>query len=359
MTKNTLGYVELEWTCPNCGNKNPGMQKSCGTCGAPQPENVQFDLGQKPDLIKDEEKKAEAAKGPDIHCPFCNTRNSADAQVCIQCGGDLKEGLRRESGRVLAGAPDAESNAPLTCPSCGTLNQPGASLCSACGASLVKTQIPALAQPAAPTTSKESAFRPWMMLPVAAILMLCCVVLGFFFFRTTALSGTVQNTQWQRVIAIQSQREITREAWRDQLPGDARVLSCQQAYRSRQDNPEAGAREVCSTELVDQGNGAARVVETCYYEVYDDYCKYQALEWQNVEQATANGSDLQPYWPKVNPASGQREGERTEIYTVYFETRDGIKQFTTSNAALYAQLQPGSEWTLSINSLGAVVDVAP
>ena len=25
MTKRTVGYIELEWNCPNCGSKNPGM----------------------------------------------------------------------------------------------------------------------------------------------------------------------------------------------------------------------------------------------------------------------------------------------------------------------------------------------
>ena len=355
MSKNTLGYVELEWTCPNCGSKNPGMKKSCGNCGSPQPENVQFELGQKRDLISDAQTTASAAKGADIYCPFCNTRNAADAQVCSQCGGDLKEGIRRESGRVISGAP-VETNAPKNCPSCGTLNPPGSSACSACGASLAKTPIPP-AQAVAATT--PSTFRPWMLLPIAAVLMLVCVIAGFFLFRTTALSGVVQNSQWQRMIAIEAQREVTKEAWRDQVPGAAKVLSCQQESRSRQDSPIAGAKAVCSTELVDQGNGSAKVEETCYYEVYDDYCKYQALEWQKVDQALAEGSDLQPYWPQVNPANGQREGEHSETYTVNFETKDGIKQFTTSDAALFAQLTPGSEWTLSVNTLGAVVDVSP
>lgn len=358
MTQNTLGYVELEWTCPNCGKKNPGMQKTCRSCGAPQPENVQFDVGQNHELITDATKAASAAKGADIHCPYCGTRNSGDAQVCVQCGGDLKEGLHRESGRVISGGP-AGAAGPLTCPGCGTINPPGNTNCQACGASLSKPADASPALVAAAPAQKASAFRPWMLLPVAAILMLVCVIAGFFLFHTTALSGVVQNTHWQRVIAIQAQREVAHETWRDQLPGDAKVLSCQQAYRGRQDSPVAGATQVCSTQLVDQGNGSAKVVETCFYEVYNDYCKYQALEWQNVDKSLAEGSDLQPYWPQVNLAADQREGDRNENYTVYFETKDGVKEFTTGNAALYSRLQPGSEWTLSINSFGAIVGVSP
>lgn len=333
------------------------MQKSCQACGAPQPENVQFEVGQNRDLITDAGKAASAAKGPDIHCPFCGTRNPVDAKVCIQCGGDLQEGIHRESGRVLTGGPSNEAG-PVTCPHCGTLNPPGRTTCRSCGASLAKPPDSTPASGVA-LAKKESVFRPWMLLPVAGVLALICVIAGFFLFRTSALAGVVQTTHWQRVIAIEAQREITRETWRDQLPAGANTLSCQQEYRSRQDSPAAGATAVCSTQLVDQGNGSAKVVESCYYEIYDDYCKYQALEWQAVNKSISEGSDLQPYWPQVNLAADQREGGRTENYTVYFGTRDGVKEFTTTDAGLYGQLQPGTEWTLSVNNFGTIVSVSP
>jgi hypothetical protein len=356
MTRKNLGYVELEWTCPNCGNKNPGMQKSCGTCGAPQPANVQFELGQKQDLIQDAQKAAEAAKGADIHCPYCNTRNAADAKVCVQCGGDLVEGTKRESGKVLSGS-SATANAEIKCPGCGTVNPPGSATCKACGASLSAATPP---QPVATQAAgaKKSAFRPWMALPMVAVLAMCCLVVGFLFFRTTSLTGTVQNTQWQRTIDIEAQREVTKEAWRDEVPAGADAFSCSERYRTRQDSPTANSKEVCATELVDQGNGAAEVVEKCYYEVYDDYCQYKALEWQKVDQALAQGTDLQPYWPQVNLAGDQREGNRTENYTVDFNTKDGTKQFTTTDESLYIQFEPDSLWTLKVNTIGSVMDVS-
>ena len=198
-----------------------------------------------------------------------------------------------------------------------------------------------------------------MLLPVVSILALVCVVLGFFLFRTTALVGIVQNSQWQRSIAIEGQVNVTREDWRDQVPSEGKILSCDQKYRTRQENPVAGAKEVCSTELVDQGNGSAKVVETCYYEVYADYCKYGTKEWQAVDNATVQGTDLKPYWPQVNRAIDQREGQRTETYNIFFETKDGIKNFTTNDAGLFVQLQPGTQWTLSVNTLGVIVEVTP
>ena len=101
------------------------------------------------------------------------------------------------------------------------------------------------------------------------------------------------------------------------------------------------------------------MVETCYYEVYADYCKYGTKEWQAVDNAMVQGTDLKPYWPQVNPAIDQREGQRTETYNIFFETKDGIKNFTTNDAGLFVQLQPGTQWTLSVNTLGAIVEVTP
>jgi predicted nucleic acid-binding Zn ribbon protein len=327
MSKKTIGYMELEWTCANCGTKNPGMAKTCKACGSPQPENVQFGIGEQKEIITDAQKIAGAKKGADIHCPFCGTRNPADAQTCSQCGGDLTGGARRVSGTVIGGA----ANPP----------QAGQNVASTVAGNV-----------------KASKFRPWMLLPVGAVLLICCAVVGFLFLSTAKASATVQSVSWERVIPIEALRNVTREDWRDEVPQDAKILGCDEKYRSRQDNPAPNAIEVCNTELVDNGNGAAEVVETCYYEVYDDYCEYTAQEWQQVDKAVAQGSDLQPYWPVAQVSAGEREGEPQGTYIVQFQTDKGIKEYTTDENS-FSQFQLGSKWTLEINPLGAIVSVSP
>jgi len=52
-------------------------------------------------FVKDEESIKAAKAAPDIHCGFCGTRNPATAETCSQCGGNLKEGLARQAGRVM------------------------------------------------------------------------------------------------------------------------------------------------------------------------------------------------------------------------------------------------------------------
>lgn len=323
MTQKSLGYMELAWTCPNCNTENPGMQKTCKSCGSPQPENIQFHAPQQQDILSDEKKVAQAAKGADFHCPYCGTRNPADATTCSQCGGDLTGAAQRVSGKVV-GAQDAAQGKP------------------------------------APQIAKApSFFRWWMLLPLGAILMICCVIGGYLVFYRESVTGTVQNVSWQRIVPIQALQDVTRSDWQDELPQGANILSCDLKYRGNQSSPAAHATEVCSTQLVDQGNGAAEVVENCSYEVYDDYCEYTAQEWVEVDQAVAQGSDMNPDWPNVNLAAGEREGQRKEIYKIVFETSKGIKEYTTDNESMFLQLQPGSTWTLEINPLGMIVNVQP
>ena len=53
-SRRTLGYIQNEWTCPNCGTRNKGGVKTCENCGAPQPENVQFELPSEQKFVTDE-----------------------------------------------------------------------------------------------------------------------------------------------------------------------------------------------------------------------------------------------------------------------------------------------------------------
>ena len=61
-----------------------------------------------------------------MRCPSCNHQNPADANFCVECGGDLLP----------------------TCPGCGTANPAGAKFCKQCRASLA---------PASPAASASTA----------------------------------------------------------------------------------------------------------------------------------------------------------------------------------------------------------
>ncbi len=361
MTQKSLGYVELEWTCPNCHTKNPGPQKTCLSCGAPQPANVQFEQKQQQELITNQAIIDQAKKGADIHCPYCGARNAADAAVCVQCSGDLKGGQKRESGKVLgAYKTEKEPVKDIDCPNCGTKNPGTRSTCSACGVNLASP-----AQPVAPLSPAAAPGKPnkWLGVILGAMLglfILCVILFVVLGAKKENVSGVVESVQWSRAIAILDLRDVTRETWREDIPPEAALGTCEKKYNHTQAEPVEGAEEVCGTPYSkDTGSGYGEVVQDCEYRIYEDYCQYTVQEWQEVDTAHLQGSDLNPQWPDVSLSGSQRAGDQEETYQIVFQTDKGNYTYVTSDELLYKQCSPGSEWTLVISALNQLVSIEP
>jgi ribosomal protein L40E len=354
--KRTLGYVQLEWTCPNCNSRNPGGVKTCQNCGAPQPENVQFERAAEEKLVTDEKALKAAAAGADIHCAFCGTRNSATATVCSQCGADLTEGKAREAGRELEAAA---SPAKVLCTNCGTENPAAKTMCEKCGAPLPRAQAAGSSTsfavpvggptPAAPLNSeRKTARKPnWILLGgIGAGLLLCCVAALFLFvFPSSSVQGTVVDVHWQTSVPLQEQHEVQYSDQAGSPPGDAYDISC-----------HTETRQVCEQKTIDQGNGYGEVVEECHDE-NTDYCSYTVQEWQTIQTYTQEGNDLSPVYASPNLSVDQRAGSASEDLTVVFDSDKGQITYTPDSIQEFQQFEPGSVWTLKLNTLGAVVSV--
>jgi hypothetical protein len=118
--------------------------------------------------------------------------------------------------------------------------------------------------------------------------------------------------------------------------------------------------KTCGTPYtIDQGSGYGKVVQDCEYKVYNDWCEYTREEWQEVDDASASGHDLNPYWPPVNTASGQREGGRSEKYNVGFDTEGKSYTYHPSDADEFSRYIISSKWVLKVNALGGVTAVEP
>lgn len=102
MARESLGYVELEWTCPSCGRRNPGRAKVCAYCGAPQPEDVAFEQAAEEKLVKDTGTLESLKAGPDIHCPFCGTRNVATPKPAPVVAATCAKGCAEKPVRCWA-----------------------------------------------------------------------------------------------------------------------------------------------------------------------------------------------------------------------------------------------------------------
>ena len=329
MTRKSLGFVPLIWQCPYCETQNPGPIKSCTNCGAPQPEDVEFLQvdEERFNFIKDEALIRMAKAGPDIHCPFCGTRNLSTAEVCKKCGGDLSwDGKERQTGQRVRTV--AEAQAP-------------------------QTPVP---QAPAKTPRKVS---PILLVIILAVIV-GCVVLLVMLLRTDDLTATVSGVEWERIIAIEAYTSVTGSDWWDEVPDGAQVTECSMAYRFTSEEPQVNATEVCGEPyVVDTGTGVGEVVQDCTYEVYDDYCEYTTMAWVRAGEVSLSGEDLSPAWPAVDLRPDQREGARSETYGINFRDGADTYRYTTSNVQLFLQAEVGSRWTLEVNQLGGVQSIEP
>jgi len=348
--RRTVGYVENEWTCPNCDTRNKGSVQTCENCGAPQPDDVKFELPSEQKIVKDEAKVKAAAAGADIHCGFCGTRNPGNAETCSQCGGDLKEGQARESGRIMQAPPPPPK--VIKCENCETENPGGNSVCSNCGAALPKPQQ---AQAVKPRTSsavgQPAAKKPtnWKLIGgIAAVLTICCVVGAFLvFFPTSSVEATVSSVHWETSVPVQEVQAVNYTNERGNPPSGAYNESCR-----------TESEDVCEQKTIDQGNGYSEVVEECHTES-TQYCSYTVDEWTTIQTYTLEGNDLQPIYDSPNIASDQRIGNESEEFTVTFSTDDGTESYSPGSVSEFQQFTIGSTWQLKMNALGGVVSVEP
>jgi membrane protease subunit (stomatin/prohibitin family) len=346
--RRTLGYVQNEWTCPNCSTRNKGGVKTCENCGAPQPENVQFELPSEQSFVKDESSVKAAQAGADIHCGFCGTRNPANAETCSQCGGDLKEGQARQAGKEMK-APPAQPKV-VKCDNCGTENPSSNAVCSKCGSPLPKATPPATAAQTNAEAAKPVAPKKpnWLLIGgILAAVAICCALIVGLFLPSKSVKATVTDVHWQTSVPLQEIRAVDHSDERGSPPSGAYDISCHDE-----------SKEVCEQKTIDKGNGYSEVVEECHDET-DQYCSYTVDEWTTIQTYTLDGDDLNPIYDSPNIASGQRLGEESAELTVTFSTKNGEETYPPKTVSEFQQFKVGSTWTLKMNALGGVVSVEP
>jgi hypothetical protein len=214
---------------------------------------------------------------------------------------------------------------------------------------------------AAPEPTRKPGRKAWVFAALGILAIFACIIIMFMlFFKTDDITATVTGVQWQRSIVIEAYTTVTASDWLDEIPTDAEILGCSTRYRYTSNTPVINATEVCGEVYYeDTGTGAGEAVQDCVYEVYDDYCEYEALAWVQVDTLVASGNDLDPDWPWASLANNQREGARQESYTITFSGNGETYQYTTTDSRLFLQAQPGSQWDLSVNQLGGVQGIEP
>jgi hypothetical protein len=355
-----MAMREGAWDCPHCGReRNRGPDKFCGGCGAPRGEEVRFYLPEDAREVTEAAELERARAGPDWICPYCEGDNPAGNAFCSGCGAP-RDGA---ASRPVVEHRDVPVPAP---------------------------QPPPLPQPAVSQAApkKTGGVRKGCGIGCLGLL----AVLGLFWFlgRPREATLTVDGFTWERAIQVEALRTVTEEAWENELPAGARVLSrSRQVHHTNQiqTGTERKTRTVSEqvqvgTERVqvgtrDLGNGyfedvyedrpvyESRSREEVYEEpvyradpVYAVKIRYEIDKWLPAREEKAAGQDRSPGWPGARLADNERPGARKEAYEVRFRDEDGEAfVYRTPQEAEWRRFEPGGTYRAEVKPGGEVTRI--
>jgi len=332
---------EMLWDCKFCrAQKLLGLtHRHCPNCGAQQDANGRY-------FPPDAERIAVQDHfyvGADIVCRYCGTATSNRARCCGNCGGPLAEGQGvakrvdqvHAAGVVYGGQSAAD----------------------------IARERSAVAAPAPPTPKKKRSALVWIVPLVLGVLVLGGLSALLFWKKSAAL--TVAGYEWKRAITVETFGAVTDSAWCDALPAGASDVRRHREERSKKQVPDG---ETCHARKVDNGDGTFHEKQECtpkYKQepVYDDKCEYRVNRWHSARIDTAQGTTTANVnWPAssiARPGSCvgcEREGARSETYTVVFRDAKAEQYRCEFAQAKWAGFAQGSQWNGGVRRLVGTLD---
>ena len=312
MSETDLGTYQMLWDCLYCGTAKllGKTHRHCPSCGAAQdPEARYFPSEEDKVAVEDH-----VFTGADRTCPACNTPMAAAASHCAGCGSAMEGAAEVSRKRDPADQPPPPPPPPKKKSKAGCV----------IGCVLLGLVLAVVA--------------------AAAVMML--------WKKQAAIQ--VAGHSWERSIQIEEYRSVKEDAWCDQMPSGAHDVTRTKEVRSHK-KVEDG--EDCTIKKKDQGDGTFKEIEECkprYREepVYDQKCRYTVEKWtadRTVEEGGASLSDT-PAWPKVSLSKTgtcvgcEREGARSEEYTVHFVDDGGKDLSCEFPQASWSTYAVGSRW---------------
>jgi len=317
---------EMMWDCKYCGpTKLLGKtHRFCPECGAEQdPEKRYFPPDNEKVAVEDHQ-----YVGADVMCTACNTAMSAAVKNCTNCGGAMSQGsavtaqadqIVGADGRVVAPPPQ-----------------------------------PVPGQPAPQETKKSKGLLIGI---VVLVLVVACIVAFFTLPKQAALE--VSSHSWERTIALERFGKVKEKGPCKSMPSDAKELS-----RNK-------GKKKCKTRKIDQGDGTFKEKKECTEPV--EQCTYEVEKWSvsRTLKETGRGLDSKIKWPEVDlgkkgkkrkkskkskkgKKGDEREGKRTETYTVHFKDKEGGDEKTCSftKKSDWEGYKKGSSWTAEARLVG-------
>ncbi len=270
------GFFEMLWDCDHCEMRGllGKSQRHCPECGAKQNPDKRY-------FPKEGEQRridGHRFEGADRHCPACEAPQSVNAKNCTNCGSP-QDGAREVRGVVTAVAPKPKSKLWL-----------------------------------------------WAVLGLGA----AGTTTGVVVYKTRTVEQTVVVTEhrWQRSIGVEQFGDTQEEKWRNEVPSDARSVSCRSKQRT---SHQVRDGETCKMEKVDKKDGTFQQVNKCKPKfrsepVMDDSCSYTVRRWKQIDAVKLAGTGLTPAWPTAGLPPEQyaevmgakRAGKKTEELTLVF-----------------------------------------
>jgi hypothetical protein len=307
---------EMMWDCKYCGQKKLlGLtHRFCAGCGAPQdPASRYFPPDAEKVLAKDH-----PYCGADLACPACKQPMSKNAKCCTNCGSPIDKGAAvGMRGDVVVPPPQA-SFGPV------------------------------------PAPPKKSSLGLVLGILGGVLGLILVVVLVAVFWKREGVFE-VAGHSWERDIVVQRYDTTKQSAWCDSPPTGGREIARHKEQRGTDKVPDG---ETCQTRKKDRGNGTYAEVKECTPKTKEvpkmsDKCDYEVTDWKTARTLTEKGTSLTdaPRWPVVSlgrtgTCTGcEREGPRTETYTVHFVDAKSKKEATCDlPQAKWASFAKGSQW---------------
>lgn len=269
----SVGHFEMLWDCEFCDTKGllAKSQRCCPECGGKQNSDKRY-FPKEGEQVRVDGHKYE---GADRYCPACNNPQGAAGKNCTNCGSPM-DGSKEVKGVEI---------------------------------------------PVAPPPKKS---RMWIVFVVLGIAAIVGIVLGVRHCnRTKEAASKVLAHSWQREVEIQEYSDVQHDKWRNEMPSDARLVTCRKETRSHK---QVADGEECHEEKKDKKDGTFEIVKKCKPKyrsepVEDDKCRYTVTEWHTVEKKASNGAGMTktdpaglPTGAGANTPGSRRVGPRHDVH---------------------------------------------
>ena len=334
--------IEGCWDCKYCGSdKIRGSIDICPNCGSPRDKDTRFYMDNPKNYVSEDVAKT-INKNPDWLCPYCDSLNSDDINICNSCGSpreDSKDDYFSNKEKK-AMTENSEEKMDHLAKKSEALEEKNEEIKNLLLNITENSQTPV-------NTKKSSVNIKKILSIICAVVLVIGSVIGLtWLLMPKTQTVTIDSVSWERTIDVEEYKTVEESDW--SVPTGGRVQYTQQeiqSYRQVLDHYETKTRQV-SYEVLDHyedyvsgyrdlGNGyfeeimAQRPVYRTEYRtetyeepvyrsepVYATKYYYEIDKWVHKEYVKTTGTDKNPVWGTYNYKDNEREGPKTEKYMI-------------------------------------------